>query len=626
MSLAALSPSMEAGLRAEAKLAEGAGKIPTLVARRLAALPPTLLDFRPAPPAADRAAWTALPEMVRARLVARGEAALESEWPALSARAYMSYCRDGDRDGFETRYMTRRRMLNALALAECAEGRGRFLEAIADALWAICEESGWQLPAHNSHVRGGSRAALPDTAAPVIDLFAAETGAQLAVLATLLGAELAEIAPDLARRLDREVEARIVTPYLGRHFWWMGNGDEPMNNWTAWCTQNVLLAVFCRPTTQAIRRAVAHKAAASLDAFLKDYGADGACEEGALYFRHAGLCLFNAISVLDAAAPGVFAPLWREPKIRNIADYILNAHVDGDWYFNFADCAARAGRCGAREFLFGLAVGSDALADFAARDWAEDAAPDLPEEVNLFYRLQAAFTAPALAARPGVRAERRDVFYPSIGLMIARDDRFALAVKAGDNGDSHNHNDVGSFILYKDAQPFLIDVGVETYTAQTFSQRRYEIWTMQSAFHNLPTFGGVMQREGEAFAARDVEVCFAADEARIAMELAGAWPEEAGVASYRRSVRLVKGQGVEVEDCFDGARPAELSLMFASRPRVGDGVFSVEGLGEVRLEGAGAARLEEIAIADARLRQVWGDQLYRVLVPIAAPRLVLRIR
>ena len=62
-----------------------------------------------------------------------------------------------------------------------------------------------------------------------------------------------------------------------------------------------------------------------------------------------------------------------------------------------------------------------------------------------------------------------------------------LAAQGGHNAESHNHNDVGNFIVYADGQPAIIDVGVETYTAKTFSSQRYEIWTMQSAYHNLPS-------------------------------------------------------------------------------------------------------------------------------------------
>ena len=65
---------------------------------------------------------------------------------------------------------------------------------------------------------------------------------------------------------------------------------------------------------------------------------------------------------MDAVAPGVFSRLWRKPKIRNMAEYIVNAHVQGCQYINFADASAVLEPCGAREFLFGKAVGSPSLA------------------------------------------------------------------------------------------------------------------------------------------------------------------------------------------------------------------------------------------------------------------------
>ncbi len=79
-----------------------------------------------------------------------------------------------------------------------------------------------------------------------------------------------------------------------------------------------------------------------------------------------------------------------------------------------------------------------------------------------------------------------------------------VAAKGGHNDESHNHNDVGEFVVYCDGKPLLIDAGVETYSRKTFSPQRYEIWTMQSAYHNLPTIDGVQQAPGAAFAARDV--------------------------------------------------------------------------------------------------------------------------
>jgi hypothetical protein len=590
---------------------------------------PELVDilplFAPAPSYADRAFWTGIPGSMKSRLIADAEAALRFNWPILTAQAYRACTSTGDRVGYESRYFERRRRLNALALAEAIEGRGRFLDALIDGIFLICEESGWQLPAHNSQERDQPRDALPDPARPVIDLFAAETGAQLAMIAFILGDVFDAVSPAIVKRIDRELESRITRPYLDRHFWWMGNGHEPMNNWTAWCTQNVLISTFTRPTGQVVRRAVITKAAHSLDAFLKDYGEDSACDEGALYYRHAALCLFGALTVMDAVAPNVFSQLWRAPKIRNMAEFIVHAHVGDSRFINFADASAVLEPCGAREFLFGKAVWSEALCAFAATDAARNDRPELPDEINLYYRLLAISTAAEMADFEPRPVEKPDIYYPSCGLFVARDARFVVAAKAGNNGDGHNHNDVGSVIVYKDRLPLLIDVGVETYTAKTFSPQRYEIWTMQSGFHNLPSFEGVQQEAGAEFAARDVEVALGETESTISMDIAGAYPEEARLAHYRRTVRLTKGEAVEIVDSYLGERRAELSLMLCNKPELSDGRIGIGGRGEIMLSGAGQLRVENIEITDPRLRLAWPERIYRVLVPFDGRELRLRI-
>ncbi|MEQ1404758.1 heparinase II/III family protein [Neorhizobium sp. Rsf11] len=587
-------------------------------------LPGNLVDFCPGAPFSDRAAWTAVPAPLRAVVLQDAEETLKRPWSLILASDYREYGETGNRSRFEELYFSRRRMLNNLVLGELIEGRKRFLPAIVDGIFLIAEESGWQLPAHNSYERGGPRSALPDTARPVIDLFAAETAALLATVVALMRNELDAMSPEIVARIEREIGVRIFEPYLARHFWWMGRGSERMNNWTAWITQNVLLSVFSLRTEQQLRRKVVEKALRSLDAFLKDYAEDGACEEGVVYYRHAALCVHGAMTILDAAAPGVFTSLRSEPKIRNMAEYILNMHVCGRHYFNFADSSAIVEPCSMREYLFGKAVGSEALASFAAADRVRAENPHLPQEWNLWYRVQELLAGPKISDKPD-QIPARDIFYPGIKLLIARDEHFALAVKGGHNGESHNHNDVGSVTLYKDGQPFLIDVGVETYTAKTFSPRRYEIWTMQSAFHNLPTFGGVMQSDGEGFAARDVETSFDEAEARISLDIAGAYPPEAQVHSYRRVVSLLRGRHVEISDICEGDLPAVLSLMTCFEPSVATGVIEVPPLGRIELQGAGRVEVEPIEIEDARLRESWPARIYRLLIPLAGKKLTLRI-
>ena len=140
--------------------------------------------------------------------------------------------------------------------------------------------------------------------------------------------------------------------------------------------------------SQSERKAAVKQAAYSLDCFLKDYGADGCCNEGAQYYRHAGLTLWGCLEILSSIVPEAFSPLFHEPKIKNIAEYICNVHVEGPYYLNFGDCSPLAGRCGAREYRFGQAVGSDALQALAAADFRADADPDHlqnPDVLIFFY-------------------------------------------------------------------------------------------------------------------------------------------------------------------------------------------------------------------------------------------------
>lgn len=585
-------------------------------------LPVHLADFSPLK---EGCGGDQLNPVVCAALERAAEDALGRSWPEILASHYRAYVETGDRARFEERYFQRRLKLNDLVLGEWATGNGRYLADIIDGIMLICEESGWQLPAHNSYVRGGPRLSLPRVERPVVDLFAAETAAILCVCRHLLGARLDGVDPAIGERIDHEVRTRVLRPYLTEHFWWMGHGDERMNNWTAWITQNVLLSTFLLPTEQPMRREVAAKALNSLDAFIKDYAEDGACEEGVVYYRHAALCMFGAIQILDQTSKGVLKPLWHEVKIRNMAEFIRNMHVSGNYYFNFADSSAVVPPCGVREYLFGKAVVSSSLMSFAAADYQRDADRLMPAEWNLWYRLQAAQAYDEIMDVQADGESAKDAFYAGIGLLISRDDLFSLAVKAGNNGESHNHNDVGSFTLFKSGRPVLIDVGVETYNARTFSPRRYEIWTMQSGYHNLPSFGGVMQADGPQFAAQKVDAVLETDRAGLSMELAGAYPPEADVKSFRREVMLHKGRYVEMIDRYEAEGLPVLSLMVLERPVVQLGLIELPGLAALQISGADTPRVEEIPVEDARLRKAWPDVLYRILIPAKGPELVIRI-
>ena len=585
----------------------------------------------------------------------------------IRATDYMRFKRDGDRAAFEALYFGKRNALNDLIQAECVEHKGRFLDDIINGIYSICEESAWQLPAHNSYIRDTPQLILPDVTRPVMDLFACETGALLACAAYLLEEEFNAVSPFVLTCIEDNLKRRILQPYLTAHFWWMGHDDEPMCNWTVWCTQNVLLTTFLMPWSEKMSsklaapvraltgdaplflpentsdtvvtlQAILYKAAESCDYFLKDYGNDGCCEEGAQYYRHAGLCLYGAMTVLNTVTGGHFSSLFQWDKVKNIAAYILNVHVDDKYYFNFADCSPIAGRAGVREYLFGKATGQEDLCLFAAKDFQAGQGQLITDEVNggnLFYRMQTVFYYEELMHRDtSATLPHRDVYYPSVGLFLVHSNTMDLAVKAGDNADSHNHNDTGSVTLYKNGLPVLADIGVETYTQKTFSPRRYEIWTMQSGYHNLPTICGFDEHDGAEYRAQDVTAVLTGANPSISMELATAYPvgemqakgTVSGVLTYRRTVTLKKPENTVILEDHTNTGDVILNFITYAKPTLQDPAMGTADdatsaaltgaltVGEATLLWAGAELLaiETLPITAARLKTAWDHDLYRI--------------
>ena len=599
--------------------------------------------WKPYPTAAERSAWEALPDSVRRAHIALGERALTRAWPHLEATNYLKFARIGDRAQYEAPYFQRRDTLGALVIAECIEGQGRFLDAITNAVWSICEESSWVLPAH-MYIQGDP--GLPDTANPVVDLFDGETAALVAWTVYLLGEQLQAISPLIVPRLTREIDARILTPNLERDdFWWMGFGETRVNNWNPWVNSNWLACNLLIEPDEERRAAAVYKILRSLDRFLVPYPRDGGCDEGPGYWSRAGASVYDNLEMLQNVTGGQLDE-FGDPLIRNIGRYVYRAHISGSYYLNFADASSVLMPDPLLVFGYGRMIEDAPMQAFGA--WLAGQADVLSHGVaterniapSLGRLLPALFSLKDLPAQPAQPPLVRDVWLPDIQVMVARDQAgaergFYLAAKGGHNEESHNHNDVGNFVTYLDGKPVIIDIGVETYTRKTFSPQRYEIWTMQSAYHSLPTINGVMQSPGKKFAAQGVQ--YTADEvsASLSLDLAAAYPPEAGIRSWQRTIRLRRGAQVELADSYDlAAAPRELTLSLMTPCQVDASKAGTLVLSETALVGehsAGAGkviydpavfsvRVEECPVADPRLAGAWGARLYRLLFTARSPQ------
>ena len=511
-----------------------------------------------------------LDDEAKRSILRQGEESMARPIPFLPASLYRQFGRIGNRIQFENAYFDRRIILNNMLYAEAVEGKGRFLDAIVDLIWAILEESTWVLPAHNP----GQLCREFDDDVHNVDLFSAATAGLLTLSLHLLGSRLDESLPDhlLTRRIIHEIRCRVTIPVFRYEQGWM---CRTPNNWNPWIFSNVLFCMTVCEEDTAHREEYIARILNRLDYFVARYGESGGCDEGPSYWGVAGGCFFDCLELLYDLTGGKLN-FFDEPFVRRMGEYIMKMHISGNYFVTFADAPHNIASYDTMIARFGRRTGSEALERFGL----SRCDPLCCTQAMLNQR-SSAHTTPYriykdtlfLAHAPDGSEFRHELchYLDDVQVMAARQKSsepgqgMFAAIKGGCNGESHNHNDVGTFVVYWDGEPFVADAGVDTYSRTTFSPQRYSLWYMQSSYHNLPDINGIAQCEGLQYRPSDVQ--YDPDRRQLSMELRTAYPEEAGVVSFRRTLALDDG-GVTVTDrfAFDDSGRVEEHLLFQTQP------------------------------------------------------------
>ncbi|MFH1024375.1 MAG: heparinase II/III family protein [Planctomycetota bacterium] len=502
-------------------------------------------------PADFRAGCAAFPELERARRNrrqwARGRPGCQilravrrdmrrfHPIPDLPHTEYRRYLQDGDRAGYEHSYFARRYHLAAAAVGHFLAPDPALLAAVHDYLWAICEETTWIAPAHE---RGG------------MDLFATETAFALAETLVLLGGE---IAGEIRERVRHEIERQVVGPYLagagrvrrGR----VAPGEENLtarflgrrregipffkyyNNWNGVCNGSVgAVLLHLESDPERLARGV-NLVLESLEYFLAHaFGADGASNEGAAYWQY-GLVNVIAFSELLRAHTGGRVDFLAHPRMRRIAEYPLKVLLSPRHFYNPADCPTR------------VAFEPGVISRLADRTGVRDLRSLLPTTIGINYRLPMVLRN--LLWWDGRRGTGRpvdDVLLAEVGVFRVRSGRTVLAGKAGFNRESHNHNDVGSFVVHAAGEDLLCDPGSAPYTRWYFEGRtRYKLFVhTQSLGHSVPVVAGKLQEFGLRYRGRIVRFEPGRREKSVEIAFARAYPVK-NLRSLRRRLTLAPG-------------------------------------------------------------------------------------
>ena len=565
-------------------------------------------------PRADDTFWRdSIPTEMRQSYISYGEQYAGKLWTVLPWTVFAENKITGNRVNYEGLCFEKRRQLAALVLAEIMEGKGRFLNDIINGLGSFCEESWWGIPAHYGK-------SIPLSEQQEVDLFNAETASLIVWTRYMLQSQLDQFSTDLCYRIDREVERRILKPAVEKNYWWKTAGM----NWNPWICSNWLACVLICEKEEVRKAEAIRQIRQATRAFIDAYPEDGGCDEGPGYWDRAAASMFEILRLFSVYGLG-FIDDYPVNKIRNMAAYAYRTYIGNGYCVCFADAHEnKAVQQLNIVYPFGLWLNDKTMCEFGA--WlghqkqvlTNPAAlydksgnfPTLGREL-FFLRHICEF----MAEKP-VEPLLKDVWLADLQLMTARRDNLYVAMKGGHNGESHNHNDVGSFIIYSNNEPLFIDPAVGEYTAKTFSNNRYDIWTMQSQYHNLPQINGIDQKDGRTYAAKVVSH----KNGQLTLDIAAAYPQEAAVKSWKRTVSAQK-TGISVTEDYQLDTYNQLVRLMLM-------TLSPDALQHLHYDKSQLeASTEDISDKlDPVLQNMWGQKMYRIVLTVKSAKLKNRIK
>lgn len=594
--------------------------------------------WTPFPKLQNREGWLAADqEMLKSNLKI-AETYLNYTWPSIPATKSLLIERTGNRSEYEEIAAEKRKVLGILLLAEIYEDKGRFTDPIINGIWSICEESYWGAPAHFPKTKEYS--GLMDVSQPFVELFGAETATYLAWVDYFMGDKLDAVSPQIRKRIYLEVNNRIFQPVMTKPHSWMttnANGRRP-NNWNPWICSNWLNATLLLEKDEKKRVVMVFKILHVLDEFLNPYPQDGGCDEGPGYWGAATACLYDNVSMLNLATNNAFQYVYQDEKFKNMGKFIYRAQISKNYFLNFADADPQPKMAAALIYRFGRDIQDADMMKFGA-SYRRPKNGELGSS-HYFRNLFELFMQDEFQKATQGMPMPKDVWLPDIQVMIARDEQgtskgLFVAAQGGHNDESHNHNDVGNYVVYYDGLPVLIDVGKGTYTRKTFGSQRYEIWSNSSDYHNTPTINGKVQLPGSEYKAGNIACKKGNGFTELSLDISKAYPTDAGINSWQRTIRLNRGKNVEVNDvislkkadevtehlmtCYPSEviKPGELIIHYMPNSEKAHNFVIKYNAKQLQ------PLIEKVKLTapeDKGIEQKWGDNIYRINFKVITPK------
>ncbi len=523
----------------------------------------------PYPAYEDRAAWGDITKEFKAQLVARGEDNLEHKWVSMTASEYLEYEKTGNRALYknEDRNHT---ALRELVLAELAEGKGRFLEQIVDGLWFYSYKLTWSHPQHTRYQ--SSRRAIPVYDERPVTYHSSAVGATIALAWHFFKDSMDKMDPSISIAVKEAMNLNIFIPYMDDNqvgqSWQGFEKVRLLNNHTTNQNLNCTLCFMLMEEDSEKLMNALQRSVCIEDKFMSYIKHDGACEEGSSYWKASFGKVYEYCRLLYDFSDGKIN-LFNNELIRKMGEFKANAYLGEGYHMNYGDGAPRDYVSPALLYRFGKDTKSKLLKNFGLFLMVEEKDKfdnrNLPgKSGSLYLALETLRYGRTMSADQKVALQNAEnnmdvlcrqldivesVYYPETEYAILRNDNdWVLTAKGAFNDESHNHNDVGSGMLYIESKPVIIDPGIGVYNKNTFGEKRYTEWCMRSDWHNLPVINGKIQEYGAEYKAAN-STCDLRKKT-FSTEIQGAYSPDADCSKWQRTYKITNKSAI-ITDVFE---------------------------------------------------------------------------
>lgn len=427
----------------------------------------------------------------------------------------------GDRNIYAKKRNELYSRLDLFALLSMAEEKAEWKKGLEDAIWSICNEYTWVLPAHvglyvNQYPNGIWDQPLPPR--ETVDLDASTTAFTLAEILHALGNRLH---PWVVARAKAEIERRIFQVVFESPY--SQNWELKTNNWPAVCASNIGAAAIYLIEDSEKLAGMLWRVIGVLRQYLSGFDEQGATPEGPAYWQY-GFSHFVYFAELLRERTDGRITLLTEKKVEKISQFPQFCLLSGGKVINFSDSPD--------EVRFHTGVIQRLRSYFESISIPPEQYRLNEMQIQWLSATRQMFWSSDNSEFDQDAARVQERIFTGNQWVISKVQQAdgtlaAFAAKGGYNEEPHNHNDLGHFILHVNGVNVLADIGIGIYSRQYFQpEYRYEMINAGSQGHSVPIIDGFKQGFGKQYRTELLKEEIKGDEVHFTLDLSQAYSIE----------------------------------------------------------------------------------------------------